>query len=60
MKRNEFHLRLEKEFPIDAIKEIIIGPQCNITKDEMKLFLAVNGIDFNNIKISLSEATYRH
>lgn len=60
MKRNELHLRLEKDFPIDAIKEIVIGPQCNISEYEMKIILAINGIDFNNIIISTSKATYRH
>ena len=60
MKRNELHLRLEKNLPIDAIKEIVIGPQCNISEYEMKIILAINGIDFNNIIISTSKATYRH
>ena len=59
MKNNEVNLRLEKEFPHEAIREIVMGPKCNISTYEMQLLLAINGFNFKNIAITQSKVTYR-
>ena len=43
-------------FKNDSIKEVIIGPKCKATVNDVKLFLNKNGIDCNVIK---SKGTYR-
>jgi len=39
------------------INEIVLGPKCNISDTELKLFLDVD--HFRNIQVSYSNATYR-
>ena len=53
------NLRIEKEFPHDAIRKIVMGPKFNILPYEMQLLLAINGFDFKNIAITQSNVTYR-
>lgn len=59
MNNNEVNLRIEKEFSHDAIREIVMGPKCNISPYEMQLLLAINGFNFRNIAITQSKVTYR-
>ena len=59
MKNNEVNLRIEKEFSPAAIREIVMGPKCNISPYEMQLLLAINGFDFKNLVITQSKVTYR-
>ncbi len=48
-------------FPIDAIKEIRLGPKnvARDNRDSIHLLLTANGYDVSKIKIINSEATYR-
>lgn len=41
------------------INEIIIGPKCKITRNDIYYFLLSNGYDINKIEIDKSNATYR-
>jgi len=41
------------------IREIVLGPKCNMNPDEIKNFLHLSGYKLEKIKISKSKVTYR-
>jgi len=43
----------------ELIKNIVIGPNCNVTKAEIEQCLRIYGINTDNMKVKYSEASYR-
>jgi len=43
----------------ELIKEIVIGPNCNVTNTEILQCLRIYGINTENMKVNHSEASYR-
>ncbi|VDN49127.1 conserved protein of unknown function [Petrocella atlantisensis] len=43
----------------ELIRKVFIGPKCNITEMDLKLFLESEGFDSEKIEITKSIATYR-
>ena len=50
---------LEVDYPLELISRIIIGPMNRATPNDIKMLLAVNGFDTDNIEIVKSRSTYR-
>ena len=43
----------------DLIKEIIIGPKCDVNTFDIQMLLASNGYNYDKISIIHSNCTYR-
>jgi len=52
-------LYIKQTIEPDIINKVIIGPRNEATKEDVELFLAMNGFDYANIRIEKSAATYR-
>ena len=59
IRNNILNLRVEHEFDKEAVREIVLGPKCRITEGEMRLLLATEGYDYNDIVVTPSEIPYR-
>ncbi|MBQ7362966.1 MAG: DUF2971 domain-containing protein [Clostridia bacterium] len=56
---NDVVAHLEVNYPLELISRIIIGPMNRATPNDIKMLLAVNGFNTENIEVVKSRSTYR-
>lgn len=59
IKERDAVLYIKYKFDINLINKIIIGPRNDAAKEDIELFLAINGFAYDGVSIDKSQATYR-